>query len=131
MRKTKLVITVGPALLEGGPLREVLMHADALRINASHSTPEERTPVLRLIRETSEALGRRIPVFLDLQGPKWRVGRFETPIELVPGALGALFPEGQNAPQGHAWAVPLPHPELFKGARPGQTWLVDDGNLQL
>ena len=131
MRKTKLVITVGPALLEGGPLREVLMHADALRINASHSTPEERTPVLRLIRETSEALGRRIPVFLDLQGPKWRVGRFETPIELVPGALGALFPEGQDAPQGHAWAVPLPHPELFKGARPGQTWLVDDGNLQL
>ncbi len=131
MRKTKLVITVGPALLEGGPLRDVLRSADAIRINASHSTPEERTPVLRLIREASEVLGRRVPVFLDLQGPKWRVGRFEAPVPLVEGEVGALYPDGQPAPQGHAWAVPLPHPELFKGARPGQTWLVDDGNLQL
>src|SRR5512145_160578 len=77
MRKTKLVITMGPALMQDGFLREALRIADAVRINASHSNPGERTPVLEMIRQTAEAVGRRIPVFLDLQGPKWRIGRME------------------------------------------------------
>ena len=68
-RRTKLVITMGPALLDGGTLREALKLADAVRLNASHSKPEERTPVLKLIRKISDELGRIIPVFLDLQGP--------------------------------------------------------------
>ena len=32
---------------------------------------------------------------------------------------------------GAAWAAPLPHPELFAGAVPGQRWLLDDGALEL
>jgi len=128
MRKTKLVITVGPALWEGGPLQQVLELADAVRINASHSTPAERTPHLRLVRDTAETLGRRIPVFLDLQGPKWRVGKMEA-VHLEEGSIGALYPAEEPAPSGHAWAVPLPHPELFRGAKPGQIWMLDDGNL--
>ena len=38
-RRTKLVITMGPALLDGGTLREALKLADAVRLNASHSKP--------------------------------------------------------------------------------------------
>lgn len=131
MRKTKLVITVSPQLCEGGPLREILELADAVRLNASHSSTAERTTVLQTVRAISEELGRRIPVFLDLQGPKWRVGRFETPLELAVDSIGALYPADQAAPGGFAWAVPLPHPELFKGAKAGQSWLLDDGNLAL
>ncbi len=130
MRKTKLVITVGPALWSGGPMKEVLELADAVRINASHTTPAERTPYMKLVRDTADALGRRIPIFLDLQGPKWRVGKME-PLELPEGSLGALYPAEGEAPAGHAWAVPLPHPELFRGARAGQVWMLDDGNLVL
>ena len=33
MRKTKLVITFGPALLQGDRLREILCYADAIRLN--------------------------------------------------------------------------------------------------
>jgi len=131
MRKTKLVITVSPQLCEGGPLREILELADAVRLNASHSSTAERTVVLQTVRTISDELGRRIPVFLDLQGPKWRVGRFEAPLELAVDSLGALYPADQPAPLGFAWAVPLPHPELFKGAKAGQSWLLDDGNLAL
>jgi len=130
MRKTKLVITVGPALWDGGPLEKILEIADAVRINASHSTPAERTPYMKLVRDTAEALGRRIPIFLDLQGPKWRVGKMD-PVELAEGSLGALYPAEAETPTGHAWAVPLPHPELFRGAKAGQVWMLDDGNLVL
>jgi len=131
MRKTKLVITMGPALMQEGFLRDALRIADAVRINASHSVPGERTPVLEMIRQTAEAVGRRIPVFLDLQGPKWRIGRMEAPLELEAGSIGALFPDGGTAPTGVPWAAPLPHPELFAGAKAGQVWLLDDGALDL
>lgn len=131
MRKTKLVITMGPALMQDGFLLEALKVADAVRINASHSRPAERTPVLELIRRTAEQAGRRIPVFLDLQGPKWRIGLMDAPLTLETGSTGALFPEGDAAPQNVPWAAPLPHPELFAGAKSGQIWLLDDGALEI
>ena len=116
-RKTKLVITMGPALLEGRALREALKLADAVRLNASHSKPEERTPVLKLIRKISDELGRMIPVFLDLQGPKWRIGILEAPVILEKDSVGVFYATGTTAPKGHPWTAPLPHPELFTGAK--------------
>ncbi len=131
MRKTKILITMGPALLDGGPLRESLEIADAVRLNASHGDLESRQAVLEQIRRIGSDLGRRIPVLLDLQGPKWRVGALAAPLELAVGSEGGLYPAGAPVPAGLAWAVPLPHPELFLGARAGQKWVLDDGNLEL
>ena len=105
--------------------------ADAVRLNASHSKPEERTPVLKLIRKISDELGRIIPVFLDLQGPKWRIGLLEAPLILEKDSIGVLYAAGTPAPTGNPWAAPLPHPELFTGAKVGQIWVLDDGALKL
>lgn len=130
-RKTKLVITFGPALKEYAPLREALKLADAVRLNASHSKPEERTPVLKMIRNISDELGRTIPVFLDLQGPKWRIGVLEKPQSLDKDSIGVFYAADAASPKGYSWAAPLPHPELFTGARVGQIWVLDDGALKL
>jgi pyruvate kinase len=131
MRKTKLVITMGPSLVRDEDLIQVLEIADAVRINASHNTTVERTETLQRVRKIADTLGRRIPVFLDLQGPKWRVGLLEAPLKLEVGSIGALYMPGDVAPAGFPWAVPLPHVELFKGAKVGQNWLLDDGALEL
>ena len=130
-RKTKLVITMGPALRDDGSLREALKLADAVRLNASHSKPEERTQDLKLIRNISDELGRLIPVFLDLQGPKWRIGLLEAPIILEKDSIGVLYAADTTAPKGYQWAAPLPHPELFTGVKVGQIWVLDDGALKL
>lgn len=130
-RRTKLVITIGPALRNEGILRDVLKLADAVRLNASHDTPGERTPVLKKIREIADALGRIIPVFLDLQGPKWRIGLLETPVTLEKNSTGVFYAADTPAPEGYSWCAPLPHPELFQGAKVGQTWVLDDGALRL
>ncbi|MBS1766047.1 MAG: pyruvate kinase [Acidobacteria bacterium] len=130
MRKTKLVITFGPALLVGDRLREILCYADTIRLNASHGDAASRTEALNLVRRTAAELKREVAVLLDLQGPKWRVGIFEGEIAFAEGTTGAFYPAGQAAPSGFAWTAPLPHPELFAGARPGQRWLLDDGALQ-
>ncbi len=131
LRKTKLVITFGPALRQEDRLREILLYADTIRLNASHGDPASRSEALALIRSTAAALKRDVAVLLDLQGPKWRVGAFEGVIAFPSGSTGAFFPPGQPSPSGEfAWTVPLPHPELFAGARPGQRWLLDDGALE-
>lgn len=129
VRKTKLVMTLGPALMEGDRLREALKEADAVRLNASHGDPVSRSEALKQVRAIAIELGRHIPVFLDLQGPKWRVGLLEEPLDLAPGSEGAFYLPGTAVPTGLAWAAPLPHPELFEGAEPGQQWLLDDGAI--
>ncbi|MFN8012644.1 MAG: pyruvate kinase [Holophagaceae bacterium] len=131
MRKTKLVITMGPALADDEKLREVLREADAIRLNASHGDPAARSGVLARVRAVAAELGRELPVFLDLQGPKWRVGALEAPVDLAEGSEGCFVPPGAEGAGGGAWRVPLPHPELFEGAREGQRWLLDDGALEV
>jgi pyruvate kinase len=131
MRKTKIVITMGPALVDLDRLREAMKIADAIRLNASHGDLDSRLETLLQVRRMAEELGRRIPVMLDLQGPKWRVGLLPEPINLVVGSVGAFHPPEDLAPAGMAWSVPLPHPELFEGACAGQKWLLDDGNLEV
>ncbi len=131
VRKTKLVMTLGPALMQGDRLREALKEADAVRINASHGDPVTRAESLATVRALAVELGRSIPVFLDLQGPKWRVGLLEVPVDLAEGSEGFFFLPGTPAPVGTTWAVPLPHPELFEGAEPGQHWLLDDGAITI
>ena len=131
MRKTKIVITVGPALMRDGRLREALALVDAVRINASHGDLDSRLALLDEVRRQSGELERRIPVLLDLQGPKWRVGAMAAPVELPQGSQGGFVPPGAALPAGLDWAVPLPHPELFQGALPGQTWVLDDGDLEV
>ncbi len=131
VRKTKLVMTLGPALMQGDRLREALKEADAVRLNASHGDPESRSEALHRVRTLATELGRFIPVFLDLQGPKWRIGQLDAPLNLVEGSEGIFYLPGTPVPQGFAWAAPLPHPELFEAATVGQQWLLDDGDITL
>jgi pyruvate kinase len=131
VRKTKILITMGPALGTGGQLREALQTADAVRLNASHGDPASRLQDLLEIRRLGQELGRRITVLLDLQGPKWRIGALPVPLELAAGSRGVFYPASGAAPGGFAWAAPLPHPELFQGAKAGQRWVLDDGRLEV
>jgi pyruvate kinase len=110
-------------------LPEALKIADVIRLNASHSDGAARTPVIKKIRETLEEIEREVPIFLDIQGPKWRLGLFETPFEAHKGSTGHFYLAGSEPPQGGEWSAPFPHPELIQGAKLGQKWLVDDGIL--
>ncbi len=129
MRKTKIVMTMGPALMQEDRLRAALMEADAVRLNASHGDPEARLNTLNMVRSIASELGRAIPVFLDLQGPKWRIGALENPVTLAERSVGAFYAQGATLMPGLAWTAPLPHPELFEGAVKDQIWLLDDGAI--
>ncbi len=95
--------------------------AEAFRINASHVDG----PGLEALLAAARAAAPNVPVIVDLQGAKMRLGRFE-PRELHAGEiLDVLL--GETAP---GLGVPLPHPEAFEALRPGDRLSIDEGRLR-
>lgn len=79
MRRVKIVATVGPACADEKTLAALIREgADVLRINASHTTPEDLRRWITLIRKTSVFVGKNIAILVDLQGPRVRTGRFKS-----------------------------------------------------
>ena len=85
MRATKIIATLGPAT--AAPERvEALLRAgvDTVRLNFSHGSHDDHARLVRLVRETSERLGKHVAVLQDLQGPRIRTGPLKGggPLEL-------------------------------------------------
>ncbi|MDE5092725.1 MAG: pyruvate kinase [Trichodesmium sp. St11_bin5] len=79
LRRTKIVATIGPATIRPDVLRELIKAgATTLRLNFSHGTHEDHQNSIRLIRQTSFELNQTVAILQDLQGPKIRLGKFET-----------------------------------------------------
>ncbi|NEQ41411.1 MAG: pyruvate kinase [Okeania sp. SIO3I5] len=79
LRRTKIVATIGPATSQPDVLRELIKAgATTLRLNFSHGTHEDHQRNIRLIRQTSFELNQPVAILQDLQGPKIRLGKFET-----------------------------------------------------
>jgi pyruvate kinase len=115
----EVVATLGPASFALA-LELVEAGATALRLNASHLSPEQ---LARRAAQAREAVPD-VPIVVDLQGAKMRVGA----IDERPLAAGARvrFATEPASPAD----VPLPHPELFAAATPGDTLGCDDGRLR-
>ena len=78
-RRTKIVATVGPASIKPGVLRQLIgAGATTLRLNFSHGTSEDHQRSIRLIRQTAFELNQPVAILQDLQGPKIRLGKFES-----------------------------------------------------
>ncbi|HEY9860178.1 MAG TPA: pyruvate kinase [Candidatus Obscuribacterales bacterium] len=79
LRRTKIVATIGPATSSPEVLRALIeAGATTLRLNFSHGTHEDHQRSIRLIRQTAFELNQPVGILQDLQGPKIRLGRFET-----------------------------------------------------
>ena len=49
--------------------------ADVVRINCAHDTSDDWAAMIENTRKAGDDVGRRIPVLMDLGGPKFRVGK--------------------------------------------------------
>jgi pyruvate kinase len=95
----------------------------------SHTSHERMRELVTAIRSVEEEFGRPIGILVDLQGPKLRVGQFESgPVAL---AQGGTFTLDTNSAPGSAARVQLPHPEIFEAIEPGHSLLLDDGKVRL
>jgi pyruvate kinase len=129
-RRTRIVATLGPA--SRSPERVLTLArtgVDVFRLNFSHGGHEDHAAALAAVRAAEDQVGRPLAVLADLQGPKFRIGRFaQGQIALAKGQ--ALRFDLDPAP-GDAARVALLHPEMLRVLTPGVDVVLDDGNVRL
>lgn len=129
-RSTKIVATLGPASSDEATMRTLLKEGvNVFRLNFSHGSHEEQHQRLNMIRKLEKEIDRPVGVLGDLQGPKLRIGTFETgKVTLSAGQSFTLYLDKRP---GDATGVTLPHPEIFAVQDVGHELLVDDGKIRL
>ena len=129
-RKVRILATLGPSSNSAEMIRKLyLAGADAFRINMSHGAHEEHAERIAAIRALEKEYGRPTTILADLQGPKLRVGTFETGVAVL--RQGEAFTLDRAPAPGDATRVNLPHPEIYQALVPDTRLLLDDGKLVL
>ncbi|MCH8894413.1 MAG: pyruvate kinase [Chloroflexi bacterium] len=129
MRKTKIIVTIGPASSDPDMLEQLIgLGLDCARLNFSHGTLDEHAEVIANIRRISKKHGRPVAILQDLGGIKMRLGRLEEPVLLNPGDTVSLVPEAETQEPG---VLPFPQPAVFKHFKPGNNIFIADGTVRL
>ena len=102
---------------------------DVARLNFSHGSHEQHGETYAHVRRASDSAGRAVAVLADLQGPKIRLGEFSGgSVSLASGAEFVITTEPVLGDARHASTT---YEALPRDARPGDTLLLDDGNVRL
>lgn len=129
-RQTKIVATLGPASSDAGVIENLFKTGvDVFRLNFSHGTHDDHRKVLETIRKLEKDLNRMACVIADLQGPKLRIGNFQSGgITLTKGQT-IRFDSDESL--GDETRVHLPHPEVMEALDKGTEILLDDGKVRI
>ncbi len=130
MRKTKIIVTLGPAAEEVQVLRDLILAGmNVARLNFSHGDYEEHGRRIERVKRLRRELGRPVGLLLDTKGPEIRTGPVvEDRITLEAGAPLVLT---TDPVLGSAERLSVSFPALPGAVQPGQIILLDDGLLQL
>jgi pyruvate kinase len=132
MRRTKIVATIGPSSHERATLeRLVEAGVDVVRLNFSHGEHAQHLEVMQSARAIAAKRGRPIALLQDLSGPKIRTGKVKggVPVELRDGARVRITTD--ETVEGTADLISTTYDPLPRDVSPGDTILLDDGNLEL
>ena len=128
LASTKIVSTLGPATANEEMIRKLYKAGVTMfRINSSHETVEVHQRTLDLIRKIEKEEKAIIPVLLDLQGPKIRIGQLEAPIKVQAGEV-LKFRHQKEYKEN---IIPVDYKGIASDVRPGEKILIDDGKIQL
>jgi len=132
LRRTKIVCTLGPGS-DTPELIEAMIIAgmNVARINFSHGSAKEHIRLALLVREMAVKQQRVVGILGDLQGPKIRVGRFESGKVLL--EEGQTFKLDMNLPSGggNQQVVGIDYASLADDCAEGDCLLLDDGRIVL
>lgn len=130
MRRAKIVCTLGPSTSDLDKIVGLVKAGmNVARFNMSHGDHAEHLRRLELVREAARTVGRPVGVLVDLQGPKIRLGRFAENRVTLP--YGARFTITTEDVPGDVHRCSTTFKGLPGDVSPGDTLLIDDGNVQL
>lgn len=127
--RTKIVATLGPATSSYEMILELVKAgATMFRLNTSHGNEEGHAQNIKYIREVSKKTGKFIPVLVDLQGPKIRVGNIPAPREINVGE--DIILEASNDINNQE-IIPVDYEGIAGDVKVGEKILLDDGKIGL
>ncbi len=129
VRRTKIVCTIGPSTKDYESIVNLLLHGmNVARINCSHGTHEVHANSINFIRKAARENNYSIPVLMDLQGPKIRVGHMKDGMQkLEDGSIITITGEDIL---GTSSLIPIDYEKLVDEAEIGNIILLDDGLLE-
>ncbi|MDQ6686878.1 MAG: pyruvate kinase, partial [Actinomycetota bacterium] len=130
MRRAKIVCTLGPATSTPQQIRALVdAGMDVARLNLSHGTYAEHEAVYRLVRQAADESGRGVGIFVDLQGPKIRLGEFADGSARI--ERGQAFTITTRDVPGTAAIASTTYAGLPGDVEAGERILIDDGKVAL
>ncbi|WP_135078953.1 pyruvate kinase [Terasakiella sp. SH-1] len=127
-KQVKIVATLGPSSSSVEKILDLAKAgANVFRLNFSHGDYEEHAARIEAVRQAEKELGRPLGLFMDLQGPKFRLGTFGD--KKVHLKAGDVFRFDLCDEPGTTERVYLPHPEIIHALSVGNRLLIDDGKM--
>ncbi|MEO8499785.1 MAG: pyruvate kinase [Vicinamibacteria bacterium] len=132
MRRTKIVATLGPASATETIIDQLIAAgATVFRLNFSHGTREDHSRTFNLVRTVAQRRGEAVAILQDLSGPKIRTTRVAQADGIVLQTGQTLVITNDENVIGTPERIGTTYEPLSRDARPGDTILLDDGNLEL
>jgi pyruvate kinase len=129
-RRTKIVCTLGPSSNTFEQIENLYRAGmNVVRINFSHGSHEGHKNTMGFVREVAKKHQYSIPILMDLQGPKIRVGQMKDGLQILKeGTLVRITTENV---EGDSNLIPIDYDGLSEDAKEGNQILIDDGLLEL
>lgn len=128
---TKITASIGPKCEDRETLtRMIQAGVNMCRLNFSHDTGDVQGHKIDMIREISSELNIPVAVMIDLQGPKHRIGNFETE-DKYPLEIGQTFTFDADATPGNSTRVQLPDADVLASLKVGDRILLNDGKIEM
>ena len=128
-RRTKIVCTIGPSCDTQEKIEDLLLHGmNVARVNFSHGSHEDHAKVIKRIRKAAEKYEYSVPVLMDLQGPKIRVGQMKEGGQQI--KTGSTVKITGEEIEGDSSVIPIDYKNLLHEAEVGNSILLDDGLLE-
>jgi len=122
----KTVITLGPSSSEIDVIMRLLPVANKFRLNTSHINEKELDVWLLKLKEIFKEAGRQIPVVIDLQGGKMRIGKYPS-CEKIPDEV-TIFLGTESVLCSE---IPVPHESFFSSLKVDDVMSLNDSRITL
>lgn len=130
LRRTKIVVTLGPAIDDPEVMTRVILEgANVFRANFSHGAVEMHEQRINMVRKIAAEHGKIVAILADLQGPKIRISRFKNKKITLQEGQSFIFDTTLGNDDGTEESVSLDYKNLPNDVRRGDTLLLDDGRI--
>ncbi|MCW2817483.1 MAG: pyruvate kinase [Marmoricola sp.] len=122
--------TLGPAVSSTERIRELVdAGMDVARLNLSHGSYDDHEAVYHRVRQAADDSGHGVGVFVDLQGPKIRLGKFREGSSRI--QTGQSFTITTRDVPGDNEIASTTYAGLPGDVSAGDPILIDDGKVRL